>query len=148
MSQRAKALGCKVDSIDYQGIADPTQRVEKLLRECRGVSGPLILVGSSMGGHVATAAAEALNAAGLFVLAPAYYMEGHEELTPPPPSMPIVIVHGWHDDIVPVENSIRYARECSASLHLVDGGHRLTENIEVINDYLEQFVKNISGAHK
>ena len=147
MSERAKALGCSIDSIDYQGIADPTLRVEKLIRECRGLNEPLILVGSSMGGHVATAAADALNAAGLFVLAPAYYMEGYEELTPLPPSMPICIVHGWHDDIVPVENSIRYARECSASLHLVDGDHRLTDNIEAINEHLEQFIKNISGAH-
>jgi len=61
--------------------------------------------------------------------------------------MPTVIVHGWHDDVVPVENSIRYARECSASLLLVDGDHRLTDNIESINDYLEQFVRNISGAY-
>jgi predicted esterase YcpF (UPF0227 family) len=78
MSDRAKTLGCNVDSIDYQGISDPTERVEKLKRECSDISGPLILVGSSMGGHVATAAAAALNAAGLFVLAPAYYMEGYE----------------------------------------------------------------------
>jgi predicted esterase len=147
MSERVKALGCNVDSIDYQGIADPTERVEKLIRECKGISEPLILVGSSMGGHVATAAADALNAAGLFVLAPAYYMEGYEELTPLPPSMPIAIVHGWHDDIVPVENSIRYARGCSASLHLLDGDHRLTENIEAINDHLEQFIRNISDIH-
>jgi len=147
MSERVKALGCNVDSIDYQGIADPTERVEKLIRECSGISEPLVLVGSSMGGHVATAAADALNAAGLFVLAPAYYMEGYEDLTPLPPSMPIAIVHGWHDDIVPVENSIRYARECSASLYLVDGDHRLTDNIEAINDYLGQFIGNISSAH-
>ena len=147
MSERAKALGCNVDSIDYQGIADPTERVEKLIQECTSISEPLILVGSSMGGHVATAAADALNAAGLFVLAPAYYMEGYEELTPLPPSMPIAIVHGWHDDIVPVENSIRYARGCSASLHLLDGDHRLTENIEAINDHLEQFIRNISDIH-
>jgi len=148
MSERVKALGCNVDSIDYQGIADPAERVEKLIRECKGISEPLILVGSSMGGHVATAAADALNAAGLFLLAPAYYMEGYEDLTPLPPSMPIAIVHGWHDDIVPVENSIRYARECSASLHLVDGDHRLTDNINAINHHLEQFVRNISDTHK
>ena len=147
MAERVKVMGCSVDSIDYQGIADPTERVEKLLRECRDLSEPRILVGSSMGGHVATAAADALNAAGLFVLAPAFYMEGCEELTPPPPSMPICIVHGWHDDIVPVENSIRYARECSATLHLVNGDHRLTGNIEAINEYLEQFVRNTIGGH-
>ena len=146
MSELVKGLGCKVDSIDYQGIADPTERVEKLVRECSQISDPLILVGSSMGGHVATAAADTLAAAGLFVLAPAYFMEGYEELTPLPPAMPVCIVHGWHDDVVPVENSIRYARECSATLHLVNGGHRLTDNISEINGYLEQFIRSTTGA--
>jgi len=142
MAERVKGLGCRADSIDYQGIADPSARVEKLLRECSDISDPLVLVGSSMGGHVATAAAEKLGAAGLFVLAPAYYMEGYEDLTPLPPSMPICIVHGWHDDIVPVENSIRFARSCSATLHVVNGDHRLTDNIDEINEYLEKFIRS------
>ena len=96
-----------------------------------------------MGGHVATAAADRLNAAGLFVLAPAYYMEGYEDLTPLPPSMPVCIVHGWHDDVVPVDNSIRYARQCSATLHIVDGDHRLTANIGEINLYLRNFIEKL-----
>lgn len=146
MSERVKSLGCRADSIDYRGIADPTERVEKLRHECRDITEPLILVGSSMGGHVATAAADKLRAAGLFVLAPAYYMEGYEELTPTPPTMPICILHGWHDDIVPVENSIRFAREASATLHLVNGDHRLTDNIDAINEYLEQFIKTTTCA--
>jgi predicted esterase len=146
MSEVAKGLGCAVDSIDYQGIADPTDRVEKLLQECAEISDSLILVGSSMGGHVATAAADVLGAAGLFVLAPAFYMEGYEDLTPSPPTMPICIVHGWHDDIVPVENSIRFARSSSATLHLVNGDHRLTDNIGEINEHLKQFIKTTTSA--
>jgi len=146
MAEVVKGMSCTVGSIDYQGIVDPAERVGKLVRECSGKSDPLILVGSSMGGHVATAAADTLGAAGLFVLAPAYYMDGYEDLTPPPPSMPICIVHGWHDAIVPVENSIRYARKCSATLHLLDGDHRLTENIGEISEYLAQFVGNITSA--
>lgn len=145
MAERIKGFGYSADSIDYQGIADPTARVDKCIEECRGINDALILVGSSMGGHVATAAAQELGAAGLFVLAPAYFMEGYEDLTPPPPSLPICIVHGWHDDIVPVENSIRYARQCSATLHLVDGDHRLTANIDEINEYLEQFIRKVPG---
>ena len=144
MAELAKGLGCEVESIDYQGIADPTERVNKCIRECARVEAPLILVGSSMGGHVATAAAEKLGAAGLFVLAPAYFMEGYEDLTPEPPSIPICIVHGWHDDVVPVDNSIRFARRCAATLHIVDGDHRLTANIEDINGYLKQFVEKVS----
>ena len=143
MAELVKGLGCAADSIDYQGIADPTERVEKCIRECAGIDDDIVLVGSSMGGHVATAAAAQVGAAGLFVLAPAYFMEGYEELTPPPPEMPICIVHGWHDDIVPVDNSIRYARNCGATLHLVDGDHRLTANLDEINEYLRYFLDKI-----
>jgi len=143
MAELVKGLGYAADSIDYQGIADPTERVEKCLRECAGIDDDIVLVGSSMGGHVATAAAAEVGAAGLFVLAPAYFMEGYEELTPPPPEMPICIVHGWHDEIVPVDNSIRYARNCGATLHLVDGDHRLTANLDEINEYLRYFLKKI-----
>ena len=143
MAEMVRELGCTADSIDYQGIADPTERVDKLRAECANIDDALVLVGSSMGGHVATAAAEKLGAAGLFVLAPAYYMEGYEDLTPLPPSMPFCIVHGWHDDVVPVDNSIRYARQCSATLHLVDGDHRLTANIDEINLYLRHFIEKL-----
>lgn len=144
MAEQAKSLGCRVESIDYQGIADPGKRVEKLLAEGADIDDSLLLVGSSMGGHVATAAAADLGAAGLFVLAPAYFMQGFEELTPPPPEIPICIVHGWNDDIVPVENSIRFAGSCKAELHVLNAGHRLTEKIDEINYYLKRFIESLS----
>ena len=112
MAEVAEDMGCSIGSVDYQGIADPTERVHRLILECRDIDGPLILVGSSMGGHVATAAAAELGAAGLFVLAPAYYMPGYEELTPAPPNLPIAIVHGWRDDVV----KTAYALPVSAML--------------------------------
>jgi predicted esterase len=130
-------------SVDYQGIADPQKRVQKLLKEARGIDDNLLLVGSSMGGYVATAAAGELGAAGLFVLAPAYFMEGFGAPTPDVPGMPICIVHGWRDEIVPVENSIRFASKCRATLHVLDGDHRLTANIEEINDHLEKFIEKL-----
>lgn len=143
MAETVQAMGCRAESVDYQGIADPGERVRKLLAEASEVTEPLLLVGSSMGGHVATAAAAELGASGVFVLAPAYFMPGYEDMTPPPPSMPLTIVHGWRDDVVPIENSIRYAQQCNATLHLVDGDHRLTANIGEINYYLEGFLKSI-----
>ncbi len=144
MAERAEAVGCRAVSVDYRGLDEPSARVLKLVAECRGIDDKLVLVGSSMGGHVATAAAADVGAAGLFVLAPAYFMEGFEELTPDPPSIPTVIVHGWHDDVVPVENSIRFAAMCSATLHVLDGDHRLTANIGAINDYFEQFLRQLA----
>ncbi len=147
MAELVRQLGCRAESVDYQGIADPSERVEKLVAECAGVGDTLILVGSSMGGHVATAAAERVNAVGLFVLAPAYYMEGYEELTPPAPGIPTCIVHGWGDDVVPVENSIRFARESRAELHLIDGDHRLTDNIVEICAYLKRFIGRLDAGN-
>ncbi len=146
MAEVVRGLGCRADSIDYQGIADPGERVRKLVESCRGMAEPLILVGSSMGGHVATAAAGALAARGLFVLAPAYFMPGFENLTPPPPELPIEIVHGWRDDVVPVEHSIRYAQAARATLHVLDGDHRLTENLPEIEALLERFVRRVAAA--
>lgn len=145
MVRTVRTLGCRAESIDYRGMADPTARVEKLVAECRRAAEPLVLVGSSMGGHVATAAAATVGAVGLFVLAPAYYIEEYEQLTPPVPAIPIVIVHGWRDDVVPVDNSIRFARQCHATLHLVDGDHRLADNIGEINYYLERFIRGLTN---
>ncbi len=141
MAEAVRDLGCRAESVDYQGIADPTERVHKLIAECQDVKESLVLVGSSMGGHVATAAAAPLNAIGLFVLAPAYYIAEYEHLTPSPPDIPISIVHGWHDDVVPAENSIRFAAKCQATLHLVDGDHRLSANIDEIIQYLASFIR-------
>jgi len=143
MAANVQKLGCSAASVDYQGIADPTDRVNKLIAECASVEEPLVLVGSSMGGHVATAAATKVGAVGIFVLAPAYYMPGYESLTPAAPDMPIAIVHGWNDDVVPVENSIRFAKECNASLHILDGDHRLAANIDDINHLLTRFIEDL-----
>ncbi len=143
MAATVGKLGCRAESIDYRGIADPSARVDRLVEACAGVTEPLVLVGSSMGGHVATTAAARVGAIGVFVLAPAYYMPGYESLTPPPPDVPLAIVHGWHDDVVPVDNSIRFARLCNASLHILDGDHRLTANIDVINHLLAGFIESL-----
>ena len=141
MAEQVRELGGFAESIDYRGMPDPADRVGKLVGALAGMDGPVVLVGSSMGGHVATAAAVQCEVAGIFVLAPAYYMPGYETLTPPPPSCPLEIVHGWGDDVVPIEASIRFAQAAKATLHAVDGDHRLSANIEVINELLELFLR-------
>ena len=144
----ARNKGLDLESIDYQGIADPRERVAKLLTEAARLDGPLLLVGSSMGGYVATAAAADLEAAGLFVLAPAYFVEGFDAPPPEPPPVPIAIVHGWQDDVVPVDGSIRFARSCSAALHILDGDHRLTANIGEIGQLFGGFIDELGLGEK
>ncbi len=145
MADVARKAGFSVESVDYRGMADPAVRVAALLAFCTTLPGPPVLVGSSLGGHVATAVSKAVNAYGLFLLAPAFYMPGFEQFTPTPAACPMTIVHGWSDDIVPVENSIRYAREHRARLHVIDSDHRMTANIGDITQYLAQFLAQLQA---
>jgi pimeloyl-ACP methyl ester carboxylesterase len=140
MSAVVRDLGVEVESVDYRGLDDPRARVRKLIGVGAPLKGRLLLVGSSMGGYVSAAAASELGARGLFLLAPAFYMAGFEEHTPQNVACPAAIVHGWHDDIVPAENSIRWAREHQAALHLLDSDHRLEDQIEAICLLLRAFV--------
>jgi pimeloyl-ACP methyl ester carboxylesterase len=143
MAAVARRLDFSVESVDYRGIADPAARVLKLLQTCKSLPGPLVLVGSSLGGHVCTAAARELPVRGLFLLAPAFYMPGYEQYTPEPPQCPIAIVHGWNDTVVPPGNSIRYAGRHKTTLHLIDSDHRLTANIDEVCELLERFLRRL-----
>ncbi len=140
MAAVVRDLNLGVESVDYRGMDDPRLRVEKLLKSARELPGPLVLVGSSMGGHVAASAAAPLGARALFLLAPAFYMPGFEQYTPQDVRVPTAIVHGWRDDIVPVENSIRWSREHGAALHVLDSDHRLEDQIGNICALLRDFL--------
>jgi alpha/beta superfamily hydrolase len=96
-----------------------------------------------MGGYVSAAAAATLRPRALFLLAPAFYMPGYEEYTPQDVPAPTTIVHGWHDDIVPVESSVRWAREHRATLHVLDSDHRLEDQIGTICILLREFLKTL-----
>ena len=144
MAEVARTHGLQVDSVDYRGIADPALRVAKLLEFCRTLSGELLLVGSSLGAHVATAASTQLPTRGLFLLAPAFFMPGYEQYTPQPAACPVTIVHGWNDDIVPVANSVRFAGLYKCTLHVIDSDHRLTADLAEVCEYLDAFLRKVA----
>jgi pimeloyl-ACP methyl ester carboxylesterase len=144
LAEVARALGLYVESVDYRGVANPLERVDKLLKLGPGFAGPIVLVGSSLGGHVSAAAAQRLQARALFLMAPAFYMPGFEAYTPQDISCPIAIVHGWNDDIVPVANSIRWAGERRAALHILDSDHRLQDRIADIEVIFRAFLESLA----
>ncbi len=143
LAAKVRELGHTADSVDYRGVEDPAQRVEMLKGAGATVGRPLVLVGSSLGGHVAASAAATLNPQGLFLMAPAFYMAGFERYTPQIVPCPVCIVHGWHDDIVPLENSLRWGREHRAELHILDSDHRLEDQIATIGTLLEAFLARL-----
>lgn len=146
LAEVARRHGLEVASLDYQGMDDPHDRVAKLLAHLEELKEPAIVVGSSMGGHVAASAAAVHPVAGAFLMAPAFYMPGYEALTPKPLSCPVSIVHGWHDEIVPVDNVLRFAREGDCTLHLLDADHRMLDQLDELCELFEMFLKHIPGV--
>ena len=172
LAKVAKQLGCEVDSIDYRGIESPDERVQKLSdylqNEAKAInktseSKPFILVGSSMGGYVSLVCAQQYQVKthsnnqklqGLFLLAPALYMSGYQQQEYQVPECQtqeydnvktkIEIIHGWSDDIIPVEHSIKYAKQVLCTLHLIDGDHRLNSSLNQVISLFTDFLQDIS----
>jgi pimeloyl-ACP methyl ester carboxylesterase len=140
LAEVARSEGFEAHSVDYRGLDDPRQRTARLVDFCKELSGDLVLVGSSLGGYVAVASASLLHARGVFLLAPALYVKGLPELRDGVLDCPAAVVHGWRDDVVPFEDSIRFARAHHAALHLLESDHNLHSQIRVVQYLFEYFL--------
>jgi pimeloyl-ACP methyl ester carboxylesterase len=140
LAEVARSEGYDAHSVDYRGLDEPRARVAKLVDFCKELSGDLVLVGSSLGGYVAVASASLLHARGLFLMAPALYVAGLPELRSAVVDCPASVVHGWRDDVVPYEHSVRFAQTCKAALHLLESDHRLHNQLRVIQYLFEYFL--------
>jgi pimeloyl-ACP methyl ester carboxylesterase len=136
----ARSEGYQAESVDYRGIEGPRERIARLVDFCKELQGDLVLVGSSMGGYVSVASASLLHARGVFLMAPALYMEGLPPLRENLLDCPATIVHGWYDDVVPFEHSVRFAKDYGAALHLLRSDHRLHNQLRVIRYLFEYFL--------
>jgi len=143
LAEVARQKDIPVESIDYSDLANPDDRVARLLEKCVETSNDVVLVGSSMGGYVSTVASENIRPAGLFLMAPAFYLDGYDCRNPAPHAGSTVIIHGWGDTVVPVDNSIRFARQQNVELHLVDGDHQLIGNLPFITALFSLFLDNL-----
>lgn len=140
----ARGRGFDVQSLDYQGMDDPSARVAKLLASDARAANPLVLVGSSMGSYVAAVASASLRPRGLLLLAPAFYIPLFPIQEPVPHATCITLIHGWDDDVIPFENSVRYANKFKAALHLLDSDHRLSSQLPLIAVLFDAFLAQIA----
>jgi hypothetical protein len=110
----ARSEGYQAESVDYRGLEGPRERIGRLVDFCKELQGDLVLVGSSMDG-----------------LPP--LREGLLDC-------PATIVHGWYDDVVPFDHSVRFAKSYGAALHLLRGDHQLHNQLRVIQYLFEYFL--------
>jgi alpha/beta superfamily hydrolase len=143
-SEVAKNQGYRVESPDYRGQLDPDQRVLQLLATNWRAFDRVVLIGSSMGAYVSAVAAETILPAGLFLLAPAFYLPGYRQTTFAVPSDRTCVYHGWRDDIVPPENAWRFCREYRIHLTMLDTDHRLMSELPFLTREFERFLQALS----
>jgi pimeloyl-ACP methyl ester carboxylesterase len=151
LSPIAQARGYAAEAIDYRDLRDdPVARSQRLIARLRELDQPAVLVGSSMGGYVSMAAAEKVPVAGLFLMAPALFLEHYVDggVVPDayhPKTRHVSIVHGWRDEIIPWRNSLRFAEQSHARLYLFDADHDLHGCLHSITACLEDFLQELSG---
>ncbi|MDX1497335.1 MAG: alpha/beta fold hydrolase [Salinisphaeraceae bacterium] len=145
LADSARKLGWEVESPDYSHTHNPHERVAQLLDINPQCNGPLVLVGSSMGAYVAAQACARLKPAGLFLLAPALYFPGWDEEPQGCPKL-TTVVHGWDDDIVPLDAAIRFSKPRKAALHVLDSGHTLNDQLPALERLFTDFLQQVEAA--
>jgi predicted alpha/beta-hydrolase family hydrolase len=139
LAEIARNEGYGAESVNYGVIHDPSQRMTRLVDFCKDLQGDLVLVGMGAGAHATLASASLLHARGVFLISPAIHQPGLPELKRPI-DCPAVVIHGWRDELVPCEQSIRFAQDYRCALHLLDGDHELENQVRLIAYLFEYFI--------
>ena len=147
LAQTAESYRCEVHSLDYTSTINPDERAQMLLdRLAEDQPKHFCLVGSSMGGYVSFVAANQMACDGVFAMAPALRMPGYEQQVFEPRTKNVEIVHGWEDDVIPVDHSLEFARTKGFRLHLAPDDHRLNASLDELDRLFAGFLERL-GCH-
>lgn len=146
LAKTSEQRGFAVLSPDYSHTMDPDQRVRELIA-LRPSAQRLVLVGSSMGGYVSAHACRELRPDALFLMAPALYFPGWEREPEQIPAL-CATVHGWRDEIVPVDRSLRFAERHHADLHVLDSDHGLNDQLDSLARLLGEMLDRVMNLDK
>ncbi|MEN5425643.1 hypothetical protein ABE522_04585 [Stenotrophomonas pennii] len=114
---------------DVSRLGDVPARLQRLivLATAAVARGPVVLAGSSLGAYISAIASLQVPVAGLFLMVPPTTMGPMPALDAA--AVPTSVVHAWHDELIPAAGVIEWARKRSASLLLVNDGHRLNDHV-------------------
>jgi pimeloyl-ACP methyl ester carboxylesterase len=145
LRKAAVARDCPVETPDYRTVRSPEDRVRFLLKSLEDPDEAVVLAGASMGGYVSVVAGGQCRApvAGLFLLAPALYLSRYRQQEYSVAARKTCVIHGWRDEVVAPENSIRFARENRAELFLVNDDHQFGSSLDWIEKRFGEFLDEL-----
>jgi len=119
---------------DVSELGDVPARLERLLGLARAAAarGPLVLAGSSLGAWISAQASLHVPLRGLFLMAPPVWPGKPHAMQAA--DVPVSILHGWHDELIPAAQVVEWAKARNARLLLVDDSHRLSAHVEASAD--------------
>ena len=103
------------------------------------VDGRVVFAGSSMGALVSGLASLQRRCEALFLMALPVGIPGHP-LAFSAAAVPTTLVHGWRDELCPVDAAIAFARGRGDTLHLVDDDHRLGAHVDYCAEAFRQLL--------
>ncbi|MDQ1118338.1 MULTISPECIES: YqiA/YcfP family alpha/beta fold hydrolase [Pseudoxanthomonas] len=115
---------------DLSQLGDVGARLARLrtLAEAAARKGPLVLVGSSLGAYTSAQVSLQVPVHGLFLMAPPTALGPMPALDAA--QVPLSVIHGWDDELIPARNVIDWAQARRARLLLVNDDHRLANHVE------------------
>ena len=150
LDEAAQRLGWTCERPDYTDLdamhavselGDVSARVQRLrsLAQAAAARGPLVLAGSSLGAWISGCVSLQVPVAGLFLMAPPVRMAPAPMLDAA--RVPISIIHGWGDELIPAQAVVDWARPRQARLLLVDDSHRLSGHVAASAKAFAQFLQ-------
>ncbi len=115
-------------------LGDVPTRLQRLhaLAKSAASRGPLVLAGSSLGAYISARTSLEIPTVALFLMAPPLTMGPLPALEAP--KIPISILHGWDDELIPASAVVDWAHARRARLLMVDDSHRLSANVQTSAD--------------
>lgn len=151
LARVAESLGWSTFRPDYReddvlGFADcVAPRVARLVAALRDAPRPRVLVGSSMGAFVSGLASQEVQCDGAFLIALPVAVPGQPRLFGLGDGVAAMLVHGYRDEVCPLDAALAFARGRSIPAVLLDGDHRLADQVPAIERQFRMFLEALPG---
>ena len=152
LAEAAERMGWTHERPDYTDLdarreiselGDVPARLSRLLAlaQAAAARGPLVLAGSSLGAWISGQISLQVPIKGLFLMAPPIAMGRAPPLQAA--AVPISIIHGWHDELIPAAQVVDWAAVRNARLLLVNDSHRLSDHVQASADAFAQLLASL-----